>query len=303
MIGILNELLYYLENTKLLSENTVSSYKIDIADYLNFLSKYHNITEAKLIERKHIEGYLKSLNRSHFSARSISRKLSAIKSFHKYLLIENETTINVAKEFKSLKLDKKLPNVLTVEEVVSILNIINNDTNLGLRNTALIELIYGSGLRVSELLAIKLEDVHTSKNEILIMGKGSKERVVPISDAAHLAIINYLHDSRNKLQKNKVRKELFLNRFGDKLTRQGFFGILDKLAKEAGISIKISPHTLRHSFATHLLEAGLNLRSVQVLLGHTDIGTTQIYTHISQNRAKEQYEKYKPVINKEKKND
>ncbi|MDR2867781.1 MAG: tyrosine recombinase [Acholeplasmatales bacterium] len=299
MIGLLNEYLYYLENTKMLAQNTISSYKIDISEYLLFLKKYHDIDEAKAIERKHIEAYLKSLSRHHFTARSISRKLSAIKSFHKYLLIESEVSINVAKEFKSLKLDQKLPSVLSIEEVVAILNVIKNDNILGLRNIALIELIYGSGLRVSELLSIKLEQIHSSKREIIIKGKGSKERVVPISEAAHISIMNYLEGSRSKLQKNKIRKELFLNRFGDKLTRQGFFGILDKLAKAAGITTKISPHTLRHSFATHLLEAGLDLRSLQLLLGHSDIGTTQIYTHISQNRAKEQYLKFHPDIKKD----
>lgn len=296
---ILKDYEYYLKNEKGSSANTVESYMRDLNQYAEFLKKYHEISKPKFIEKKHIEGYLKSLKRQ-ISAKSIARKLTAIKSFHHFLILEKEVDMDVAKEFASPKIEKKLPRVLSVDEVVSILEQIDKTKPLGLRNAALLELIYGSGLRVSELLDIEMEDIHLNQGYILVRGKGSKERVVPISDMSVIALKNYMVKARENLLGNMKTKALFLNQKGERLSRQGFFKLLKKLALDAGVDSDCSPHTLRHSFATHLLENGMDLRTLQSLLGHEDISTTQIYTHISQKRIKEIYNEAHPRAKEEK---
>lgn len=284
---------YYLNHEKGLAKNTIKSYLFDLNQYQGFLSKYHSINDPSDIEKKHVENFLKTLKKR-TSAKTQSRKLAAIKSFHHFLLIEQEIKIDVAKEIEAPKLEKTLPKVLSVEDVLKLLEAINNDNDLGKRNLALIELIYGSGLRVSELLNIKLEDIHLNEAYILIKGKGNKERITPISDTSIRAIRDYMIYSRGRLLKNKSTSYLFLNQNGGKLSRQGFHKLLVKLSEKAGINSEVSPHTLRHSFATHLLENGMDLRALQTLLGHEDISTTQIYTHISQKRLKEVYLKTHP---------
>jgi integrase/recombinase XerD len=178
--------------------------------------------------------------------------------------------------------------------VVAILEQVDKTKHLGLRNMALLELIYGSGLRVSELLDIEMEDIHLNQNYILVKGKGSKERVVPISDMSAIALRNYIVKGRDQLLSNQKTTYLFVNQKGVRLSRQGFFKLLKKLSHDAGVETECSPHTLRHSFATHLLENGMDLRTLQSLLGHEDISTTQIYTHISQKRIKEIYKSAHP---------
>jgi integrase/recombinase XerD len=289
---------YYLKKEKGSSKNTVSSYLRDLKQYQIFLEKYHNITQPKHITKKHIEGYLKSLNKK-LSGKTIARKLSSIKSFHHFLLIENEVAFDITKDFQSPKIEKKLPKVLSIDEVVAILEQVDKQTDLGLRNKALLELIYGSGLRVSELLDIKIEDIHLNQSYVIVHGKGDKERMVPISDMANIALRKYMVESRENLLKDKHTNHLFLNQNGTRLSRQGFFKILKKIASDANVSVDCSPHTLRHSFATHLLENGMDLRTLQTLLGHEDISTTQIYTHISQKRIKEIYQKAHPRAKEE----
>lgn len=290
---LLKDFEYYLKKEKGSSKNTVSSYLRDLKQYQVFLEKYHKITQPKHIEKKHIEGYLKSLNKK-LSGKTIARKLSSIKSFHHFLLLENEVAFDISKDFASPKIEKTLPKVLSVDEVVAILEQVDKQTDLGLRNKALIELIYGSGLRVSELLDIKIEDIHLNQSYVIVHGKGDKERMVPISDMANIALRKYMVESREHLLKDKHTTNLFLNQTGTRLSRQGFFKILKKIASDANVSVECSPHTLRHSFATHLLENGMDLRTLQTLLGHEDISTTQIYTHISQKRIKEIYQKAHP---------
>lgn len=291
---LLNDFVYYLNNERGLSKNTIDAYLRDLKGYQIFLEKYHKIAHVDKIETKHVEGFLKSVKNQGLSAKSISRKLTSIKTFHQFLLMEKEVDLDVTSKIARPKIEKSLPSVLSVDEVVSLLEAIDKSTTLGLRNMALLELIYGSGLRVSELLNIKLKDIHMQQSYVVVTGKGSKERIVPISDMALIAIRNYLVKARDLLIKEKT-DYLFLNSQGQALSRIGFFKNLKKLAIEAELDPnKVSPHTLRHSFATHLLENGMDLRSLQNLLGHEDISTTQIYTHISQSRLRQVYNNTHP---------
>lgn len=290
---ILKDYLYHLKQEKGASKNTIDAYMRDLNQYASFLNRYHQITRAEDINKKHIEAYLKHLKKKH-NAKSVARKLTAIKSFHHFLMLERVVLVDIAKDFSTPKTAKSLPKVLTVDEVVRILEQVNKETPLGLRNKALLELIYGSGLRVSELLNIQIEDIHLTQGYVIVHGKGNKERMVPISDMALIAIRNYLVNGREKLSDSTPTHDLFLNRNGHQLSRQGFFKVLKKLALKAGVTTECSPHTLRHSFATHLLENGMDLRTLQTLLGHEDISTTQIYTHISQKRLKDIYNQAHP---------
>jgi integrase/recombinase XerD len=290
---LLKDFEYYLKKEKGSSQNTIAAYLTDLNQYTLFLEKYHEITKPKLIEKKHIEGFLKSMKRQ-VSSKSLARKLTAIKGFHHFLAIEKEVESDVAKAFSSPKIEKSLPQVLSIDEVVSILEQVDKTKPLGLRNMALLELIYGSGLRVSELLDIQMEDIHLNQGYVMVKGKGSKERMVPISDMSIIALRNYIVKSREHLLGDLKVNFLFVNHDGNRLSRQGFFKILKKLSADAGVKTECSPHTLRHSFATHLLENGMDLRTLQTLLGHEDISTTQIYTHISQKRIKEIYKDAHP---------
>ncbi len=285
---LLKDFEYYLKNEKGSSKNTINSYLTDLNQYSQFLEKYHDITKPKFIDKRHIEGFIKSMKKT-VSSKSLARKLTAIKSFHHFLLIEKEVETDVAKRFAAPKVEKSLPQVLSIDEVVSILDQVDKTKPLGLRNIALLELIYGSGLRVSELLDIEMEDIHLNQGYIMVRGKGSKERMVPISDMSTVALRNYIVKGREQLLDDQKTSFLFVNQTGSRLSRQGFFKLLKKLAHDAGVQTECSPHTLRHSFATHLLENGMDLRTLQSLLGHEDISTTQIYTHISQKRIKEIY--------------
>ncbi len=295
---LLKDFEYYLKNERGSSQNTIKSYLADLNQYAVFLEKYHDITKPKFIDKKHIEGYLKSLKKR-ISTKSMARKLTAIKGFHHFLTLEKEVEIDVSKSFSAPKIEKKLPQVLSIDEVVSILEQVDKTKPLGLRNSALLELIYGSGLRVSELLDIQMEDIHLNQSYVIVKGKGNKERMVPISDMSAIALRNYIVKSREYLLKDHKSNYLFINNIGDKLSRQGFFKILKKLSTDAGVKTECSPHTLRHSFATHLLENGMDLRTLQSLLGHEDISTTQIYTHISQKRIKEIYKSAHPRAKEE----
>lgn len=295
---ILKDYEYYLKKEKGSSKNTISAYVRDLEQYRLFLEKYHQVKKPSHIQKKHIEGYLKSLDKR-VSSKTIARKLTAIKSFHHFLALEKEVDIDITKDFSTPKSSKTLPKVLSVDQVVSLLEQVDKDSDLGLRNKALLELIYGSGLRVSELLDIQIEDIHLNQSYVIVHGKGSKERMVPISDMANIALRKYMADARPNLLKDRKITHVFLNQNGQRLSRQGFFKVLKKLALDAGIDSECSPHTLRHSFATHLLENGMDLRTLQTLLGHEDISTTQIYTHISQKRIKEIYKKAHPRAKEE----
>lgn len=295
---ILKDYEYYLKNEKGSSKNTIESYMRDLYQYQEFLENVHGVKKPKDIEKIHIDSYMRSLKKK-ISTKSMARKLTAIRSFHHFLFIEKEVDEDVVKKIDSPKIEKHLPQVLSVDEVMKVLNQVDLTKPLGLRNAALLELIYGSGLRVSELLDIELGDVHLNQAYIMVRGKGSKERMVPISDPAVVALRNYIVKGRESLIQLEKTQILFLNQQGNRLSRQGFFKLLKKLALDAGVKTECSPHTLRHSFATHLLENGMDLRTLQSLLGHEDISTTQIYTHISQQRIKEIYKSAHPRAKEE----
>lgn len=289
---------YYLNKEKGLSKNTIKNYLFDVSQYVLFLEKYHDITKPKHLNKQTLDNYLKSIRKKYSNA-SYARKLTAIKNFYHFLNLEQEISIDFSKEIPAPKMAKKLPTVLAVDEVKTLFEVTSDNTPLGLRNIALLEFIYGSGLRVSELLNIQLKDLHLTEKYVVIIGKGEKERYVPLSNYAVTACKNYLLKAREQLLKNKKSLFLFINVNGTQLSRQGFYKELKKLAEKANIKKEISPHTLRHSFATHLLENGMDLRTLQTILGHEDISTTQIYTHISNKRLNEVYTKAHPRAQKE----
>ena len=294
----------YLTIELSLEENTIINYSHDVKDYTDYLVKVRNVVDSNDITVDDIRSFLAHLKRNHISASSMSRKLSAIKSFHKFLVTNHYASVNVAKLISNPKQEKKLPVVLTVEEIDMLLASFNSEASpLELRNKTMVELTYSCGLRVSELVNLKLNDIHLSMHVIDVYGKGMKERIVPIGDEGASLIAKYLQEGRPKLANQKSRDFLFLNRDGAQMSRQMFFLIIKKKAKEVGITKEISPHKLRHSFATHLLERGLDLRLIQELLGHESISTTEIYTHINDARLKEIFEESHPHAYKKTDND
>lgn len=291
---------YHLQTDKRLSPNSVSAYMTDLELYGEFLVKYQNIKDISMVTEDHIKKYVTSLKRADFSKQTISRKIIAIKEFHKFLYAEKICDENPAKFIDLPKPSKPLPVVLSKEEIGKMIDSIETDTPLGLRNKAMIETLYASGLRISELVGLSVADIHLREKYIVVIGKGNKERMVPLGDMAVLALRNYIEKGRPFLSK-KPGNTLFYNYQGNAISRQALYKYIVKLAKENGIEKEISPHTIRHSFATHLLEGGTDLRIVQELLGHEDISTTQIYTHIDRLRLKEMYEHTHPLAIKKKK--
>ena len=283
----IDEFIDYLRFEKKYSENTISSYKRDLNKMNLYLKKdFIKLTKAD------IQKYIQDLSKNE-SSNTISRTISSLKSFYKFLEINKYTNTNPLTTIISPKTARKLPKVLSEEEVNKLLDInLNNDFDY--RNKAMLELMYSSGLRVSELINLTVNDIDLKNSLVRIFGKGSKERIVPLNDYATEALNNYILYHRPKLFKQKESNYLFLNNHGNQMTRQGFFKTLKKIAKEKGIKSELSPHTLRHSFATHLLKYGADLRSIQELLGHSDISTTQIYTHITNEMLEKNYHEYHP---------
>ncbi|MCK5732253.1 MAG: site-specific tyrosine recombinase XerD [Tenericutes bacterium] len=294
----LKEYVYYLKITKNLSKNTIDSYQRDLKEYIRFIENNYDFRRFDQVNKKHIDNFIRSLSRKKISPKSITRKISSIHSFHRYLLEEKIVDADVTLRIKKPVTAKTLPTVLNLEEIERFIEASNGlGKTLDLRNKAMVELAYGSGLRVSELLDLQISDLHLNMNLVNITGKGNKERIVPLGEESVFAIRNYLVEGRHKLSPSN-RELLFLNKKGEKLSRVGFYKIIQNIAGKAGITKKISPHTLRHSFATHLLENGANLRSVQDLLGHEDIMTTEIYTHVSRKHIQKEYELKHPRAGK-----
>ena len=274
----------YLLIDKKYSNDTIISYQNDLDKFYNcFKNK-----DINNISKTDIRNYLKILKDDNLNQKSIAHNISVLRSFYKFLSI-NEKIVQNPIEFIDLpKIPKTLPNVLTVEEVNKLLNIevVNSYTS---RNKAMLELMYASGLRISELINLHLNDINLDESIVRTLGKGNKERIIPLGDCALNAIKNYILIYRNQLIKKQNSDFLFLSSRGTKMSRQAFFKIIKRIAKEKNITTELSPHTLRHSFATHMLNYGADLRSIQELLGHSDISTTQIYTHISRAKIKEDY--------------
>ena len=283
---LIDDFLRYLLIDKGYSKNTISSYKQD----LNRFSIYFKIKHIKDINNSDLKEYIKSLN---LNEKSISRIISCFKSFYKFLIIENIVKTNPTDGLYMPKVKKSLPNVLSIDDVTRLLDV-KLDDDFSYRNKAMIELMYATGLRVSELVELKLSDLDFNDDIIRIIGKGNKERIIPIGDFAKDYLLKYINNHRGNMLKGINTDYVFLNNHGKKMTRQGFFKIIKKLANESGISAEISPHTLRHSFASHLLKYGADLRTIQELLGHSDISTTQIYTHVANEELRKNYDEYHP---------
>ena len=277
----------YLLIDKNYSQNTIDSYKRDMVMFDKFANKKINS-----INTESIKDYLKYLKDNNHNERSIVRNISTLRSFYKFLIINNYINENPMENISTFKIAKKLPDVLSIEDVNKILDIKITD-NYSIRNKAMLELMYASGLRVSELVNLKTYDIDINEDILRTIGKGSKERIIPIGDYAKEAVSNYL-SIRHTFLKKEINDYLFLNNHGKKMTRQGFFKIIKSIAKEKNIKKEISPHTLRHSFATHMINNGADLRTIQELLGHSDISTTQIYTHISTEKLKNTFESFHP---------
>lgn len=271
-------------------ETTVSSYIEDIYKYLEYMEN-NKIKTALNIEYQDITNYLKYLDNNNYETSSIIRKIVSIKLFHKYLSLEYKIK-DVSSKIINPKLRRKLPNILTIEEVDNLLDIKLN-TPFDYRNKAMLELMYSSGLRVSELVDLKLNNIDLDNGYVRCLGKGKKERIIPIGEIAIEYLKKYINEYRNSMKKGYYTENVFLNNHGKNITRQGFFLIIKNIAKEKNIDKNITPHMLRHSFATHLLNNGANLRTIQEMLGHSSITTTQIYTNVSNDIIKENYELYK----------
>lgn len=281
----------YIAYEKGLSKNTKISYKSDLMAYMEYLNKKH-INTWERVKKEDIKAYLMFLTNNKDNTSTLARKLTTIKSFHKFLLKENRIKVDEAENIERPKLRKKLPQVMSIEEIALLLDIPTN-TEFDYRNKAMLELLYATGIRVSELISLTLHSVDLENCVIRLVGKGNKERIVPIGEYTMIYLKEYL-EIRHKLLKGNISDSLFLNNHGKGITRQGFFKILKKLLKEKNLNENISPHTLRHSFATHLLNYGADLRSIQIMLGHSDISTTKIYTHISRDKIEKEYHEYHP---------
>jgi integrase/recombinase XerD len=286
-----DQFINYLRVEKGLADNTIQSYSRDLLRFLDYLDK-KDISPLKTT-RKDIVDYIGSLEGA-LSLRSIARGISAIKMFFRFLINNGKMTESPTRLLESFKLPQRLPGILTGEEIDLLLAQPDPTNSLGLRDKAMLELLYATGLRVSELTGLRLVNINLDGGYVRTMGKGSKERMVPMGDIARVAIKTYLYNARPDLLKGRNSQCLFLNSRGKQISRQGFWKIIGKYGILAGINKRITPHSLRHSFASHLLEGGADLRSVQVMLGHSDISTTQIYTHVSRERLKKVHEKYHP---------
>lgn len=294
MNEFLKEYLAVLKLEKNLSENTISSYRNDISSLLTYL-KQSGVDDLSNVKPDFIRDFFGLLKDVGLSRSSVARYFSSLKGFFKYLHKNNFIEVNPVDKISSPKIDKNLPEVLSFQEVESILNQPDKTTNLGLRDKALLELFYACGLRVTELINLKESDLFFDEDFIRVFGKGSKQRLVPVGRSAVKWVNEYLTNSRPFLiKKVKSSSILFLNNRGTKLSRMGIWKIVEKYGKSAGIAIHVHPHIFRHSFATHLLEAGADLRAVQEMLGHADISTTQIYTHVDRSYIKQIHKDFHP---------
>ncbi|RYG74624.1 site-specific tyrosine recombinase XerD [Lentibacillus lipolyticus] len=290
----LDEFLHYLQVERGVSENTLQSYRRDLKNYVQYMEKVIRKSAWNNISRTDITGFLHKLKDDGKSSSTIARAISSIRSFHRFLVREQLTDHDPSIHIETPKKERKLPAILSSQDVDALLAIGGN-TPLDIRNKAMLELLYATGLRVTELVSLKVSDLHLTMGFVRCFGKGAKERIVPLGEIAKKAVDDYLRFSRASLVNKKQDKNaLFVNQHGRPLSRQGFWKILKKLAHDSGIKKEITPHTLRHSFATHLLENGADLRSVQEMLGHADISTTQIYTHVTKARLKDMYQEYHP---------
>ncbi|MCD4677061.1 MAG: site-specific tyrosine recombinase XerD [Desulfobacula sp.] len=283
----------YLIIEKGLSDNSLMSYSADLAQYITFLEK-NSIHHLNDVDTAVIFAWLIDLTQKGLSAKSRARHLITIRGLYKFLINEKNVSKNPVKNVDIPKTGLALPKIMTVREVSDLLEVPDIRKPRGMRNSAMMEIMYGAGLRVSELILLRFQDINLDANFVRVMGKGAKERIVPIGSHARAITQKWIKEGRPSLLKKISTPYLFVARAGNPMTRQSFWKIIKKYALLANISKNITPHTLRHSFATHLLEGGADLRSVQTMLGHSDISTTQIYTHISKEYLMKMHQKYHP---------
>ncbi len=282
----------YLTVEKGLALNTIESYQRDLYSFYEFINKKK--VDITSVNSDLISEYVVYLRNEKFSASTISRKLASLRGFYRFLLVENNIEEDPTELISSPKIRMKLPQVLSSEEVNALLEQPDGSDPIGLRDKAMLELLYATGIRVSELISLDIGDADIRSNYLRCFGKGSKERIIPFGEMASVKVKEYLKRGREKLVQDANCDSLFVNHHGGRLTRQGFWKILKKYGIKAGIRKDITPHMIRHTFATHLLENGADLRSVQEMLGHSDISTTQVYTHLTKNKLREDYKRAHP---------
>jgi integrase/recombinase XerC len=286
---LITKFINFLKTERNYSPHTISNYARDLRFLISFLGK-------RKIDRSAAREYLLALEKKRFSRRSIARKLSSARSFFRFLLREKLIGQNPFENLLTPKLPKKLPNFLYPEELKSLLQAPDLKSPQGLRDRAILEVLYGTGLRVAEIIRMNINDVDFDEGEIKVLGKGSKERIVLFGSHARAALQKHLEEGRPQLLSNKRAPALFVSRRGGRLTPRSIERMIVRLTRKAGLTKKVTPHTLRHSFATHLLSGGADLRMVQELLGHVSLSTTQVYTHITKERLKEVYDSAHPRV-------
>ncbi|WP_034987469.1 site-specific tyrosine recombinase XerD [Liquorilactobacillus sucicola] len=293
MNNLIEDYLHYLTVERGLSKNTVMSYRNDLIQFASFLQK-QQISSFNNVKRQTVIDFMQQETTQKKATSSIVRSVTSLRKFFQYLMEEERILQDPMQLIDAPKRKEHLPEVLSTKEVEKLLNSPDTEKKLGLRNRAILEVMYATGLRVSEIVNLQLANLHLSMGLIQTLGKGSKERIVPIGDQAIKWVERYLQTARPELLGRQRSSYLFLNNHGHQLTRQGIWKNLKAEVKKAGINKNVTPHTLRHSFATHILENGADLRIVQELLGHADIATTQIYTHLSKKRLADIYQRYHP---------
>ncbi len=289
-VSLINKYKFYLQFEKGLVGNSILAYERDI----RLFSQEKSVGDLTKITSDDVIKYMNFLYKHGASDKTVARKRSSLANFYKFLYIEQLVPEPIFERFPSPKVSASLPDVLSIEEVDALINAVERTDEFGTRDRAILEFLYSTGARISEMIDLRVGDLYIDEMIVRLFGKGRKERYVPISQTALTYCENYINNARQKLLKYKQNNILFLNRFGNKLSRMGCWKIIDAYAHQAGIKSHVSPHTLRHSFATHLLQGGANLRIVQTLLGHSSISTTQIYTNIDRNYLKEVHSLYHP---------
>ncbi len=292
MDNLIEQFLDYLNVERGLAKNTIESYRRDLLKYSGYLKTKG--ADAEKAKRQDIQNFLLSVKDKGLSSSSIARNLVAIKVFYKFLIREGFIKDDPASVLDSPKLWKRLPDVLSIDEIQRLMDAPDQSDWMGIRDKAALEMMYATGMRVSEVVDLRTDGLNLDLGFVRCKGKGSKERIVPIGKTASKCLTSYLEKIRPKLLKTKTSPNVFITRLGKRMSRQSFWKIIKKHVAKANIKKRITPHTLRHSFATHLLERGADLRIVQELLGHANIATTQIYTHINKDRLKSIHAKYHP---------
>ncbi|WP_053017501.1 site-specific tyrosine recombinase XerD [Staphylococcus haemolyticus] len=293
METIIEEYLKFIQIEKGLSENTIGAYRRDLKKYQLYMQE-QKIAHIDFIDRQTIQECLGSLIDQGASAKSIARFISTIRSFHQFALREKYAAKDPTVLIETPKYEKKLPDVLDVEEVIQLLETPDLTKDNGYRDRTILELLYATGMRVTELIQIEIDDVNLIMGFVKVFGKGNKERIIPLGDTVIEYLDTYINNVRSQLLKKTVTNVLFLNLHGRPLTRQGIWKLIKQYGLRANINKTLTPHTLRHSFATHLLENGADLRAVQEMLGHSDISTTQLYTHVSKTQIRQMYNQFHP---------